>query len=134
MLHLQVSFSESRTSKSSGKGTRRAARQTLEGFASADSSPGPSSQRKHTPATIPRTKFSSATPLEQRLAINKLRQKLDFEEKDEVSDEVYLPAENVCYMFDMKFNCIVAKIVDKIFTGYETFYFDYIRIIEYTFL
>ena len=47
------------------------------------SSPG-TSQRKHTPATIPRTKFTSATPLEQRIAINRLKQRLDYDEKDEV--------------------------------------------------
>ncbi len=56
---------------------------TMEDTSSAGSSPA---GKKHTPATIPRTKFTSATPLEQRIAMNKLKQKLDFTEKDEVSE------------------------------------------------
>eukprot|EP00794_Sanderia_malayensis_P007218 gene7218-8026_t len=52
----------------------------LEESSSAASSPG---VRKHTPATIPRTKFTSATPLEQRVAINRLKQRLDFAEREE---------------------------------------------------
>ena len=62
----------------------KSSKKTLEATSSAASSPGVS-QRKHTPATIPRTKFTSATPLEQRIAINSLRQKLDYEEKEKVS-------------------------------------------------
>lgn len=65
------------SSKSKGHG------KTFDDTSSAASSPG-ASQRKHTPATIPRTKFTSATPLEQRIAINRLKQRLDYDEKDEV--------------------------------------------------
>ena len=62
----------------------------LDGASSASSSPG-MSQRKHTPATIPRTKFTSATPLEQRIAINSLRQKLDYEEAEKVCFDKHFP-------------------------------------------
>ncbi|XP_065059055.1 pericentriolar material 1 protein-like [Rhopilema esculentum] len=54
---------------------------TLEDTSSAASSPGNSNRKKHTPATIPRTKFTSATPLEQRIAINSLRQRLEFDDQ-----------------------------------------------------
>ena len=37
------------------------------------------SQHRHrTPKTIPRTKLTAQTPIEERVALNKLKQKLDF--------------------------------------------------------
>ena len=36
--------------------------------------------RHRTPKTIPRTKMTSTTPVEQRLALSKLKQKLDFDD------------------------------------------------------
>ena len=36
--------------------------------------------RHRTPKTIPRTKITSTTPVEQRLALSKLKQKLDFDD------------------------------------------------------
>ncbi len=54
---------------------------SLEDSSSAASTPP---TKKHTPATMPRTKFTSATPLEQRIAISKLKQRLEFADRDEV--------------------------------------------------
>jgi len=53
------------------------------GFSS-DGSPsgggGSGSARKRTPMTMPRTKITSATPLEQKIALKRLKQRLNFEE------------------------------------------------------
>jgi hypothetical protein len=43
--------------------------------------------RHRTPKTIPRTKITSTTPVEQRLALSKLKQKLDFDDNKENVDE-----------------------------------------------
>ena len=37
--------------------------------------------KRRTPMTLPRTKITSATPHEQRMALRNLKQKLAFEEK-----------------------------------------------------
>ena len=78
-------MSEPRSNKQSN--SFRNTERPLEDSSSAASSPG---LRKHTPATIPRTKFTSATPLEQRIAINRLKQRLEFEEKEEVLTSKFL--------------------------------------------
>lgn len=40
-------------------------------------------KRRHTPATIPRTKFSAGTPLAERMAMAKICQQLQFDDDDQ---------------------------------------------------
>lgn len=42
----------------------------------------PSQARRRTPMTMPRTKVTAATPLEQKIALKKLKQKLTFEKQE----------------------------------------------------
>lgn len=49
------------------------------GFSS-DGSPNQS--RRRTPMTMPRTKVTPATPLEQRIALKRLKQRLNFEDQE----------------------------------------------------
>lgn len=52
------------------------------------SSDGSASQsRKRTPMTMPRTKITSATPLEQKIALKRLKQRLNFDDQQKDANE-----------------------------------------------